>query len=168
MSLTSIIIIFLVLCMAVGPVFMLQPSKRQRQLAALRTQAAKLGIRVREVEFNKQLVAQYSLDWPNGEREFSGPKFKLIKKDYAHEMHLLDYWEVQPQISNGELKKALLQLAKDYPQASVAVTITPEGYGMYWREVGGEANLNALEQQLKQGRDLLWPMLSKIRKKTNA
>jgi hypothetical protein len=159
MSWVSILIIGLVVAMIVGPIMLMQPSPRERNLAKLRTQASQLGLRVRMVTFQGQTLASYEKPWPLPEsaRRHLGT-LRLERAAYAHELHLSQYWQVADGVTVSDALRPLLEPAlTELPAGVSAVEITPNGVSCLWNELGGEATLQALSKWLSHSDRLMVP-----------
>ena len=153
MSISAILIIIFVIAMLAGPVFMLQPSKRQRHLAQTRTAAAEQGLRVRmarvpdKTATRKKSVAVYTRSWPNlGDRHLRRSGLLLIRSDYSHELHVSDHWAVE----SGELplddplRTKLEGHLNTLPASILGIEISASGVGAYWSEQEGQSFLPKL------------------------
>lgn len=162
MSITAFLVIFLVVCMAVGPVLMLQPSRRQRNLASLRLEATSLGLKVRMQRVSEQELAVYSVPWPSdAKRKYKGPDVYLKKVDYQHGLHLMGFWEVQPQpLADQAIINLLNDLIPLLPESVVGVELNPAGIGLHWLETGGPEALAAIAKSLNTFSPKLWSVQS--------
>ncbi len=99
-NLLPILIIGMVIALAVGPVMLMQPTPRQRQLAKLRAKAAGRGIIVSSAIWPQQLsakakyCARYIAPWQKTTGRAAD--CLLIRRDYQHELHVANNWEVHP------------------------------------------------------------------------
>lgn len=165
MSVTAIIIVVLVICMAVGPIMMLQPSKRQKRIAGLRTAAAKHGFKVHMARLNDSNIAVYTKSWPADDKKiYSGEPLTLTRKGYAHGLHLSQYWQLNCAKDLSEAARSRLEtLLTSLPDKVSGVEITPGGPGLYWLETGGEQQLAEVEAWLRSASETLWPLFSRAR-----
>ncbi len=168
MDLMSWLIVGLVVCMALGPVMLMQPSKRQGQLARFRSRAAQLNVRVRLSEWEGDSVAIYSVQWPaDNQRRFDGPKGVVMRKSYQHPSHLLDYWELPKDFRTGPVNTWVSNLVSKQPQSVVGLQVNEAGVGAYWLERGTQADLDAIVEGLKAAAQSGWALLSAEKKPTH-
>ena len=143
------------IALVLGPIMVLQPNNRQRQLAELRQTALKRGISVRLDSSNKTAspIAVYSLAWPISVKT---GRFYLKKQDFAHDLHLLDYWYWQgdgrPPNSWLPPLKAMLRLL---PEDIVGIECTKHSLGLFWLEKCNQTTLDTIEDLLKQSQTIL-------------
>ena len=165
MSITTLFIIFLVLCMAVGPVFLMQPTRRQRQVAGFRAQAAQRGLSVRITGYEDRSVAAYEMPWPgNTGRKYNQSAFSLTRKPYEHGLHIAEFREVRPpQLRNG-LEDAMGAFLAQLPESVVGVTVSSHGLALQWLEKGDLTEFDKLESLLKLGVNRLWPAMSQAKR----
>ena len=156
MSLSVILLIGLIVCMAMGPIFMMQPSKRQKQVARMRALAAKQSLVVRLQEVEGTQCALYVLPWPKGVKWRS--KVGLIKKSYAHDAHLQSLWELSDLSIPDTLATALDQYLQELTQAGIeakVVEVNAQGVAIGWGEGGTDAAFDLLYEQLVALKDRL-------------
>ena len=115
MSGTVIVVVLVaVFCLLVGPILMLKPSPRQRQLAAFRAQGIDLGLKVSTVVLDGTPYTVYTAPWPE-ERDFrfGAAPWTLVRKPYEHAIHLPRVWDYTDQHRAGpgtlEPVRALLE-----------------------------------------------------------
>ncbi len=161
MNLMPWLIVGLVVCMALGPVMLMQPSKRQGQLARLRSRAAQLNVSVRLSEWEGDSVATYSVPWPaDNRRRFDGPKGVAMRKSYQHPSHLLDYWELPKCFKTGPVNTWISDLVSKQPQSVVGIQVNEAGVGVYWLERGTQTDLDTIVEVLKAAAQSGWLLLS--------
>ena len=169
MSSTAIIIIVLVACMALGPVFLLQPSRRQRQLANYRSTAAREGLKVGMSDYMGDSVATYTLRWPQDSvNKFAVEPIHLTRKEYKHELHIADYWQVNGKIASPQLSNQLTDILQAVPESVVGMDVNNDGVALWWKETGGEQGYQSIKQLLESSAQALWPMVSAPRKVVEA
>ena len=150
-----LLIIIGTVALLLGPIMVLQPNSRQRQLAALRQAALKRGISVRLDSSNKKAppIAVYSLAWPISMKT---GRFYLKKQDFAHDLHLLDYWywegDGRPPDNWLPPLKEILQLM---PEDIVGIECTKHSLGLFWLEKHNQTTLDAVEGLLKKSQAIL-------------
>ena len=158
MSLTVILVIIFAVAMMVGPVFMLQPSRRQRHLADTRTSAAKLGLTVRlakrsaDKSLSKKAIAVYTAGWPVHEgKKFSPGAIVLARVDYQHELHLAEYWSLVSGnlILDSPVRPVLEKHLQTLSPSIQGVEVNAGGVGLYWSEREGEDFLPQLKTQIE-------------------
>ena len=142
MSLWALLFIGLAVMMAIGPVMLMQPSRRERHLAGLRQQAAQLGLSVRMAKYPdtesgtaSDAVAVYSLPV---ELPSTTASWQLIRRSYSHNIHFYGHWDWQrpadlPLPQQGQLK----QLLDDFPSDIVGIELSKASIGIWWRETAG-------------------------------
>ena len=138
-----------------GPIMVLQPSSRQRQLAQLRQAALKRGISVRLDSSNKKAppIAVYSLAWPISVK--TGP-FYLKKQDVAHDLHLLDYWYWEGDgCAPDSWLPPLTAILRLLPEDIVGIECTKHSLGLFWLEKRNQTTLDAVEDLLKKSQAIL-------------
>lgn len=150
MNWTTIGIICLALAVVLGPVLFLQPSKRQRRLAALRMQAAKLGMDVKMAKIKDETYAAYGKPWPLTDKSKQKiNSWRAEKMPYAHGLHIAGYWHASgEQALPSELVAVLGDMLDQLPEGVEAVEVTGRGARCYWSERGGEEALRALSAWL--------------------
>lgn len=153
-----ILLIVGVIAMIFGPIMMLQPNSSQRRQEKLRSHALTTGFRVAMRPLSKAvkgleagtMIPVYTFLQQRDAEKFGG--WFLQRSDYAHESHLLDYWEWQDRIKAGaEDLQWLNRILPDVPGSVVAIAASAQGIHWYWMESGGEdtlAQLKALSQGL--------------------
>lgn len=137
MSFWAILFIVLAIVMAVGPIMLMQPSKKQQRLAALRQSAALLGLSVQMRDYadknNTRSVAVYSLAV---ELPKNAPSWHLLKQSYEHDIHFHGHWEWRKQ--DGELstqqQKGLQQILDNLPDDIVGLGCNGRMLGVWWLE----------------------------------
>lgn len=161
MSWPVVLIMILVFAMLVGPIMMLKPSRRQHQLAALRQEAAHLGLNVELQKLGGRTLAMYEVPWPReGDQKFNGESWALDKGTYEHEIHFDHRWQwrgsrTAPDALHDHLRQALHSL----PAGVEAVEATSGGLGCAWTESGGSRELGAIAEWLRLHARLFWPFM---------
>lgn len=170
MSGMTIVAIVLVFCMLVGPILMLKPSVRQRQLAQLRAKAPALGLKVQTGLLLKKPYTAYVRPWPTGtNRRFTGPAWVLARRDYEHDIHLAQWWDtVEGERPAGDVASGLTPRLQQLPKSAVGCSASAQGVALYWLEQGGEAELQRLAEWLDGAVNELWPHLSETPPQTPA
>lgn len=91
MSYWPAIFIVLAIAMAVGPIMLMKPSRRDQRLAGLRQKAAKLGLQVRISDYEGRPTAVYSLPVSLPKNTVS---WQLLKQSYTHGIHFHQKWQL--------------------------------------------------------------------------
>jgi type II secretory pathway pseudopilin PulG len=157
MSLWVIVIIVVTIAMVVGPVAMLQPSKRDRRLTELRQAAAQKGIRVRlaslQLASGKQNLAVYSVSLPTSDTPYH--EWLLIHQSFVHEMHFSGQWDWDNAQSPApsHMHAGLQQYIQQLDQHIVGIEVTQHSVGVYWSERG--ATIEHIESLLQQVKDTI-------------
>jgi hypothetical protein len=151
-SVWLILLVVGIIAMIFGPIMMLQPNSRQRRQEKLRSHALTIGFRVAMRPLPKALkdreagtlVPVYTFLLPRDADRFGG--WFLQRSDYAHESHLLDYWEWQDKIKSGaEDLQWLDRMLPQVPASVLAIAASAQGIHWYWTESGGEETLEKLK-----------------------
>ncbi len=150
MTWVPVVIVGLVIALAVGPVMMAMPSKRQSYLAGLRKKAQELGFHIQLTSIdsgsNSERLAAYRLLWDDKQKVVA---WRVLRKGYVHEMHFCGEWAWDgdegvnvPASLLGWLQSNL----PDLPDQIRAVGADSAGVTLYWREQGGADALDKLFQ----------------------
>ena len=137
---TTILVIALVLCLAVGPIMMVQPSKRDSRLARLRSFATSKGLRIRlSSEFDSQSapVAIYSLPWPSSfiKKQREVINWGITKLNYSHEAHFANEWDWgEYQSAPLELRSSVSRGLKNVPAGVLYLGSNIGGIECAWSE----------------------------------
>lgn len=156
-----ILLMFLAFAMIIGPIMLMQPSKRQQKVARLRAKAAELGLKVSLQTWQGRSLAVYEKPWPRQDRQrFGGEEWALDKQPYEHEIHINGWWQwrdgkAPPEPVVPLLRESLL----DLPQGVLAVEATRLGLRCYWTESGDEAALQQVTQWLDTTARAIWPYI---------
>ncbi len=137
----AIITIVLAVCLVVGPIMTIMPSKSQARLAKIRSVAATLGFRVRLVtrqeETEQHGLAAYSLSWPENfqleNRQVTN--WKLIDTNMNHEIHFHGTWDWE---KNRIAPKWSQEMIKDMvaakPEGIFEIGANSAGIECVWNE----------------------------------
>lgn len=148
----GIVFVILAVAMVLGPVMLMKPSGRQRQLASLRQQALELGLQSRISSVPSEIasytaaptIAVYQKRW-QGKRFNQAATLLLYRTTFSHEIHFHGVWDWQgdeqlPLQANQSLKNCLDTL----PDSVLAIEISTLGVGLFWLEKGSSIeNLNS-------------------------
>lgn len=147
----------LAMAAVLGPILIMQPSKRQRHLAQLRAGAAAQGVKVHMVKLNKDTVAVYSKPWTLPEKVKKRIlSWRLDKMTYVHEIHIAQYWQFTgEQPLDPNLKAKLPALLATLPEGVLAVEVTRSVVSCYWNERGGEQALQSIVEWLDAFTELM-------------
>lgn len=162
MSGTVIIVaVIAVFCLLVGPILMLQPTPRQRQLAQLRARAGTLGLSVSTSVLEGKPYTVYGAPWPQQSRyRFGAAPWTLVRKPYEHPIHLAGVWDHSDQNHiDPTAVTAVTALLERLPGAVVALSASPRGLAAYWLEKGPADELDKLAAMLKNAVEELWPLV---------
>ena len=164
-----VIFIVLAIAMAVGPVLMIRPSKRQQRLSHLRAKALKLGLRVHLLPLaESSTVPAYCLPWQENKKNQSSSKNQipqvsqipqsrqvwiLKKMAFSHELHFQQRWDWLNHSPADNCFHAAIRHYLDAVPAGLAEHIQaigngPQGLCCYWDEIGGEEALDHLQTGL--------------------
>ena len=126
------IIVVLVFAVVVGPVLWLQPSIKEK-MAALRQQAAQMGIKVRLERYEDYPIAVYYLPL---ELPDDPDTFVLLQQSYAHEAHFFEQWDITAgsmTLSDGQ-QLSFKQYLQCLSPEIVGVELKVNAIGVWWRE----------------------------------
>lgn len=161
MSWFVVFLLFLVFAMMIGPVLMMQPSQRDRKVAALRAKAVDLGLKVTLQSLERGPTPVYEWRWPSLEKsKRMGVDWVLQRQAYSHGIHFADWWQW---LGQGRPPAAVLPILAErlamLPQSVSDVEATPLGLRCYWSEKGGEPVLLQLAEWLKVTAELMEPYI---------
>jgi len=161
MSWPVVLIILLVVAMLVGPIMMLKPSGRQRQLAALRQEAAQMGLSVELETLKGRNLAAYQAPWPREDgQKFKGEGWALDRAEYEHEIHFDGRWQWRDsKAAPASLHELLHQALRSLPANVHTVEATRLGLRCAWTETGGRQELGLIADWLKLHAGLFWPFM---------
>lgn len=149
-----------VLASILGPIMMLQPNKRQRELAALRQLAVQRGIRVRlDMRLEKPggrqqpAIAVYSLMWPTAVKT---EHWLLKRQHFGHDLHFSNDWDWAdehrpPHSWLLPLKAIIMALPPDVVGLEGAI----DSLGVFWLEKKGQTDLATIEKLLRHSQTML-------------
>lgn len=132
-------IIALAIAMMLGPILIMQPSRRQRRLAQLRAAAAKQGVKVRMAPMPEgtiragDSVAVYYRPWPDQKQHRQS--WMMARQPFAHGLHFADDWDW---VGRGRAAVAwhepLRRLLPSLPGSVLAVEAGSGSLGLAWLE----------------------------------
>lgn len=159
MSWFVVLLLFLVFAMMVGPILLMQPSPRDRKIAALRAKAGTLELKVTLQSLESGLTPVYERPWPSTEKsKRKGVEWMLERQTYSHGIHFADWWQW---LGQGRPPVAVLPLLEErmakLPGSVSLVEASPLGLRCYWSEKGGEPVLQQLAEWLKTTAELMEP-----------
>ena len=159
----AILITVLVLAMMIGPVMLLQPNKRQKRLAQLRTRAAQLGLHVKMAKFENESIAVYEKPWNLSEKQKSKiVEWRLQKMSYEHDIHVAKYWQLTSERPLPEsIKDSLQDWLERLPEGVQGIEVTRLGARCYWNEMGGLQTLESLQVWLTEFANFMVPYISR-------
>lgn len=156
------LIIGLVLCMILGPILLLKPSPGQQRLARLRGRAPDLGLKIHMVRLGGEELAAYQLPWPAEGKRYARPDWCLERKNYAHDIHLCQYWYwVDSRETKPDVIQVLEQRLPLLPASIKGVEAGRQGVSCYWDERGGVSTQDAMTAWLRETQGMLWPLVAK-------
>ncbi|MCV6614709.1 MAG: hypothetical protein OIF35_07000 [Cellvibrionaceae bacterium] len=141
----EIILIVVAVAMVVGPVMLMKPSGRDRQLASLRQQAIEQGLQTRLTSLPEALkqyshaptIAVYQRRWQRGKWQGQADAMLLLRQPYGHGLHFCEQWDwQQPPLPPLAPSEGLSQLLTGLHETVLAVEFGPLGAGLYWLEKG--------------------------------
>ncbi len=135
------ILIVLAIAMVVGPVFMIQPSKRQRKTAKLRAHAASLGMMVKLASSDKPALTGAFYTLPIKSKKKTTSSWCLIEGNFAHDIHFFNKWDWQgkEQAAPG-LADAIKTIIENFPDSISAFGINNMGIYVLWDEKCSEGD----------------------------
>lgn len=136
---TTIIIVILAVSMMLGPIMLIQPSKRQRRLAKLRAAATQNGLRVRmsplppKSKRAGESVAVYFRSWEDPKKRRK--TWMLARQSIDHGVHFADDWDWVDDRRPTQLDELALKAAlADLPESVLGLEATGQTLGLYWLE----------------------------------
>ncbi len=136
---TAIVIICLVVAIMVGPIMMMQPTKRQRQLATLRKSALAHGLKVRMMTMppgsvqEGESVAVYYHSWPDN-KTLKNTWF-LARQSFSHGAHFDDTWDwIDDKPAAAPWQAAIRAALPALPESVIAVEASSHSLGVSWLE----------------------------------
>jgi len=152
-----VFIIIGVIALVVGPVMMMRPSHRQKQLIALRAAATAAGMRLRldaqTPKGNNSNAAIYSLPW--SEAQAITP-WCLKRQAFSHEVHFHQQWDWSGEgRCPAAWEAALLDIVSQLGDDIVGIEADQYMLGIFWQEKGGLTRFKSLEAELNRYRDTL-------------
>lgn len=161
MSWFVVFLLFLVFAMMVGPILLMQPTQRDRKIAALRAKAGDQGLKVTLQSQERGLIPVYERRWPSLEKSKRvGVEWALERQTYSHGIHFADWWQWRgadrpPVAVLPILQERLAAL----PESVSVVEATPLGLRCYWSENGGEPVLLQLAEWLRNTAEFMEPYI---------
>ena len=145
-----VIIVILVVAMMVGPIMMMQPSKSQKRLAALRQEAVTLGLHVNSSTLKETDGGSCWFYWLSlPEKSTVAPLF-LERKPYAHGLHVAQFWAIESGVVDSHFQSALEAYLGALPASVLGFEINAKALGVHWTELGGQDVLVALNNELQR------------------
>ncbi len=142
----TIVIVILVIAMMLGPIMIMQPSKSQRRLAKLRGHAQKLGLSVGASTLKTDSGRECWFYWLNLPKACQLSTVSLERENYAHGLHLADFWSTKKPVSDPQRIETFLRAL---PDTVCGVDVTDHTLGIHWSEKGGIEALDTLYSLLK-------------------
>lgn len=138
----GIVFVILAVAMVLGPIMLMKPSGRQRQLASLRQEAMESGLQSRMSSVPKELksftvaptIAVYQQRWH--ERRFTAEgSFLLYRTSFHHDIHFHNEWDwLEGQAAKGSVNQAFKTCLDELPDSVLAIEISALGVGFFWLE----------------------------------
>lgn len=142
----GIIFVVLAVAMVLGPIMLMKPSGRQRQLASLRQRALELGLQSRIATVTGDLksftvaptIAIYQKRWID--KRFCPEQSLLLQRSsFTHEVHFHGAWDwKEGEAAQFSLSPELAECLDKLPESVLAIEFTPLGVGLYWLEKGAQ------------------------------
>lgn len=154
MSYWPIVFIVLAIAMAVGPIMIMQPSRRDRRLAELRQKAASLGLQLRLSDYEGSSVAVYTLPviLPK-----NTPTWQIIKQAYAHGLHFYQHWQLSSSSTIEMVPATIADALKAYidqlPDDIVGIEVSNKIVGIWWQEKPNSVTIEEIKSLLEKLRD---------------
>ena len=147
------IFILLACAIVIGPIALLKPSTRQKQLMEYRSYATKKGLFLNSSvpkvisETSEQQLMGYGISIGSQLDSF---KFLLKRSNTKHEINLADFWYLEQKNQNLplELTKLLDTLLLSIPDNVKGIEISQHGITVFWNEFGGTALIDSLYEFL--------------------
>lgn len=147
------IIIVLVIAMVVGPIMLMRPSKRDQYLALLRARARSknLSVSASSVKDEEGVPCWFywlavGQDEEGSDKRVQSPLL-LVRKSYAHDLHVAQYYEYA---KGSRVPDGWEALIADMPASVRAIELNRHALGVHWNERGGEAVLDEIAARLGQ------------------
>ncbi|WP_394201812.1 hypothetical protein [Marinagarivorans algicola] len=135
-----IVIVVLVVAMMIGPVMIMQPTKGQKRLAALRRYAAAQGLHVNASQIKTSDDTVCWFYWlPLAEKD-QLPIMRLERQNYAHGLHVAKYWAFKT--PETEVPQAIERFLLTLPPSVCGFETKTHAVGVHWSEAGGQKNLD--------------------------
>ncbi len=156
------LVIFIGICLVIGPVLWLQPSASQKRKAKMRSEAMAKGLQVNLCELPK-LEKQYG----EKRKEFNGVAYRMswrrddkrrqaevgswfCIKGKAEAEGVPPLWEWKDdKAPSDDMQKILFDVLPQMPKDVVAVESTPETLSIYWSENGQLGDVDRIVELLE-------------------
>ena len=146
-----ILFIILAVAMAVGPVLMLKPSKRQQGIAKLRARALDMNLQVHMLPLSKGRLSVPAYCRPWREKGADKAVWVLERMAYQHDLHFYKEWAWQADlVAAPQWHARLNELLPQIPQQLLAIGSGPQGLCCFWDERGGEPVLEEIAAILEK------------------
>ncbi len=139
---TTVIIVGLVVAMLVGPIMLIQPSRRQRRLAKLRAAAVTHGLRVRTMRMPEgsagagREVTLYYHPWPDNKT--LKHTWLLTRQAYSHGLHFAENWDwTNGRAAPADWHEIIRRALPSLPDSVVGVEAASQSLGLCWLEQTG-------------------------------
>jgi hypothetical protein len=145
-----IITLVLVVAMMVGPIMMMQPSKSQKRLAALRQEAPALGLHVNSSTLKETDGGSCWFYWLSLPEKSTVEPLFLERKPYVHGLHLAEFWALKSGQVDARYQTVLEACLVTLPTSVLGLEINAKALGVHWTEAGGHTVLALLCAELKR------------------
>lgn len=138
----GIVFVVLAVAMVLGPIMLMKPSGRQRQLAGFRQEALEQGLQSRISSVPSELkaftvaptIAVYQQRWHEKRFKAEG-SYLLYRTGFQHDIHFYKQWDwMDGQAAEGKVNQALKSCLDSLPESILAIEITALGIGFFWLE----------------------------------
>ena len=138
----------LTVAMIVGPIMMLRPSPRQKQITQLRSLAAQRGLRVQMLDnpvksapstrpgAKAKAVAAYCMQLQiDADSPLNEQRWMLVRAPFAHDIHLGKIWDwANPSDTAPIAEEPLLAYLQQLPETVLALRQDGKGLSLLWSE----------------------------------
>src|SRR5690606_9616694 len=146
------LLVLLVMAMVIGPVMWMKPSAGQQRLARMRMRARQLGLDIRVTELPQTHRASVRREDVLQGAVYRIPVHdprKVLPLNYRCVRDLRGEWEFEGKALPAPLQQIVEAAQQQLPRDVVAIELGPQGPGVYWREAGDEAAVDAVAARLR-------------------
>jgi hypothetical protein len=147
MSFWPALFIVIAIAMVVGPIMIIQPSRRDQRLAKYRQTAANLGLQVRTVKVGDRMAVIYSFPVTLSKNT---PYWQLLKQAYDHDLHFHGKWQLQTKDTEipTSCQDVLRLFLDELPDDILGVEVNPTSVGIIWLESAGVTTVEQVKNWL--------------------